>query len=93
MAKAKKSRRTRRQEAEKQRQRTDTSSVVEAIEVEPVVETSPEPEAIEETPTPQIRRKVVDFSQEYFYVYTDLRNIAIISLVLFVIMVGLLYVI
>ncbi len=96
MAKAKKSRRARRQEAERQRQKTDTTHVVETAElesVESIVEPSPEPEAVEEDSTSQIRRKVVDFSREYFYVYTDLRNIAIISVILFVIMVGLLYLI
>ena len=93
MAKAKKSRRARRQEAEKQRQKTGTSRVVETVEVEPVKETLPEPEAVEAAPIPQIHRKAVDFAREYFYVYTDIRNIFVITLVLFVIMIGLLYII
>ena len=93
MAKSKKSRRVRRQEAEKQRQRTDTSRVVEPVEVESVKETPPESEAVEAAPIPQIHRKAVDFAREYFYVYTDLRNIFVIAVILFVIMVGSLYII
>ncbi len=88
MAKAKSSRRTRRQEAEKQRQSTDSIPVV---DVTPTEVESPSVEADSSFAPP--RGKSVDFAQEYFYVRGDLRNMVIVSAVLFVIMVGLLYVI
>ncbi len=91
MAKSKKSRRARRQEIEKQRQKTADAAVT--PEVAPAVEAQPTPEAVEVAPSPKFNRKAVNFAQEYFYVYTELRNIFVIAVIMFIIMVGLLYVV
>jgi hypothetical protein len=40
----------------------------------------------------EFQRGDVDFAQEYFYVYTELRNVLIVTSILFLGMVGLLYV-
>lgn len=82
MAKSK-SRRARRQDREKQRQQSPITATVETEITEP---------AIVETVTPEpVARKAINFVQEYFYVYTDLRSMLVIAVVLFVVMVGLLY--
>jgi len=81
---AKRSRRARRQAKEK---RTVTSPIIKD-EVEPVVEEPESPEVVEETPVP---RNLVDFAQEYFYVYTELRNILIVAIIMFIVMAGLAY--
>ena len=36
-------------------------------------------------------RKSVDFAKEYYYVYTDLRNVIIIAIIMFGLMIGLGY--
>ena len=81
---AKRSRRTRRQAKQKQ---TVTSPPIKD-EVEPLVEEPAIPEVVKETPVP---RNVVDFAQEYFYVYTELRNILIVAIIMFIVMAGLAY--
>ena len=81
---AKRSRRTRRQQAAKQKQSTVSPAIqdeIESIEEEPEIS-----ETIEETAIP---RKVVNFAREYYYVYTELRNILIVAIIMFVVMVGL----
>ena len=82
MAKTKTSRRTRRQESEKQQQNTDSTPVAE--------ETTP---AVEASPAPQISNKSVNFAQEYFHIRSDLRNMIIVAVALFAVMVGFLYLI
>ena len=52
-----------------------------------VEETQP-PEIAEDAPIP---RKVVNFAREYFYVYTELRNILIVAIIMFIVMAGLAY--
>lgn len=90
-SKSRKSRRARRLEAEKQRQHI--AGPAKTSEVEPSIETPPPPALIETPSSPEFRRKSVNFAQEYFYVYTELRNILIIAVIMFALMVGFLYVI
>jgi len=55
---------------------------------------SPAPVAVEEPTTSPIvtaARKSVDFAKEYYYVYTDLRNVTIFAVIMFGLMVGLGY--
>ena len=90
MAKSKKSRRARRQESEKLRQQSEVKVPVTTVEaddvaVEPAVEIS--------ASEPALPRKAVNFAQDYYYVYTDLRNMLVIAVALFVVMFGLLYII
>lgn len=74
---AKKSRRARRQEAQKQSQPTPTASPAPAAETPaPVTE-------------PTANRKGVNFAAEYFYVYFDMRNVLLISVLMFVVLVAL----
>ena len=81
---AKRSRRARRQEAAKARQ------VVDSPQAALRAEESQKPEI--DAPTPQaVPRKTVNFAQEYLYVYTELRNVLIVALIMFVIMFGLAY--
>lgn len=57
-----------------------------------VVETAPQAPAVEPVkaaaPTPETNgaRKIVDFSKEYYYVYADMRNVAIVAASMFVLM-------
>ncbi|MBN1219347.1 MAG: hypothetical protein JXM69_10495 [Anaerolineae bacterium] len=52
-----------------------------------------------ESPTPDtstgqlVKRKTIDFVQEYAYVYKELRNVFIIAVLMFVVLVGLSFVI
>jgi hypothetical protein len=39
----------------------------------------------------QPRRKMVDFAQEYFYVYQEMRNILIVAIIMLLVMFGLSY--
>lgn len=75
---AKRSRRTRRQEASRQ----------------PVTPPEPpkekQPRVDEPAPAPG---KIINFSQEYFYVYAELRNVLIITVAMFLVMAGLAYLI
>ena len=81
---AKKSRRERRQETAKPKQ------VVTTPQVETSVEQTPKPEVT--APVPQSApRKVVNFAQEYLYVYIELRNVLIVALIMFALMFGLAY--
>ena len=86
MAKAKRSRRVRRQQTAKQKQ----VGVAPAIQdrVEAAVEEAEPVKIVEETAMP---RKVVNFAREYIYVYTELRNILIVAIVMFIVMAGLAY--
>jgi hypothetical protein len=90
-SKSRKSRRARRLEAEKQRQNIAGSAKI--PEVETSIETAATPAVVESPASPEVRRKSVNFAQEYFYVYTELRNIFIIAVIMFTLMVGFLYVI
>ena len=79
---AKKSRRTRKQTTDIQPQQASrpapipTSVAVEEPDTSPILA------------TPQ---KSFDFSEEYYYVYTDLRNVTIVAVIMFGLMVGLGY--
>ena len=78
---AKRSRQARRQALQRQTQ------VVE-------IETPPASKANNLTDEAQtLRRKTVDFIQEYAYVFKEMRNVIIVTLLMFVVMVGLAYVI
>jgi hypothetical protein len=55
---------------------------------------SPSDEATSEiSPGQSVKRKTIDFVQEYAYVYKDLRNVLIIAVVMFVVLIGLSFVI
>jgi hypothetical protein len=89
MAKSKKSRRARRQEAQKQAAKPIVTSpaptsVVEAVSATPGAST---PKQVETTPANN--HKMVNFAREYFYVYQDMRNVLIISVLMFAVLVGL----
>lgn len=74
---AKRSRHARRQQTVKQKQPV----------VSPIIKDEVEPlETVEETPVSQ---KMVNFAREYFYVYTELRNILIVAIIMFIVMAGL----
>jgi hypothetical protein len=90
MAKSKKSRRARRQKSEKSRQQSEVKAPATTVEVD---EVAVEPEVEIAASQPALQRKVVNFANEYHYVYTDLRNMLVIAVVLFVVMFGLLYII
>jgi hypothetical protein len=87
MAKSKKSRRARRQETAKQKQ--SPVSKLSTTEIESAAEETPSPEPVETIPEPVIKRKVVDYAKEYYYVYAELRNILIVAIVMFLLMLGL----
>jgi len=76
---AKRSRRARRQQSQQQR-----APATPPVETPVVVETPEEP---------AVRRKTVDFVQVYGYVYKELRNVFIIAVLMFIVLVGLSYVI
>jgi len=90
MAKSKQSRKARKQELEKRAQKEAVSSPA---------ATAPEADAPPQVDTPapvsepksSPMRKAVDFAEEYYYVYTDLRNITIVSVVMFALMFALGY--
>ena len=80
---AKRSRRERRQEVDSRRVPTPnvTSPVIgdfQDIPADPATSMDPS--------TPVASRKVVNFAQEYYHVYVELRNIIIISIFLFGVM-------
>ena len=95
MAKSKKSRRARRQATPKQRQNVVSQAtkeeVVSTADESAVPEPAPEPADRSSEPSP--KRKVVDFAKEYYYVYAELRNILIVAVVMFLLMVGLAFLI
>ena len=90
---AKKSRRIRRQESEKQR---NQMAVGPRVLSSPVAEPEVAPQsyitgpvtlpakAVDPNP-----RKSVNFAQEYFYVYNELQHIVIIAILMFIVMAGL----
>jgi len=94
---AKRSRRERRQEPGKQRQFTPppiTPVESPAVEVAPPVVRDELVLPVKAAQaTPANNRKAINFAQEYFYVYSELRNILIITVLMFVVMVGLSFVI
>jgi hypothetical protein len=89
---AKRSRRARRQQIEKQRRRTPDTTTA---KVTPAHVATPDTTVSTETvdPGPSTRRKAVNFAREYFYVYRELRNIFIIAVVMFAALLGLSFVI
>ena len=87
MAKSKKSRRVRRQETVKPKQNGGSAATVQSAgRVQ-----APTPAPVKPAPTPAVPRKVVNFVEEYHYVYTELRNVSLVAVAMFIIMVGLSY--
>ena len=78
---AKKSRRTRRQESQKQPKPTPPS--------QPLTVEAPAPVAEPAESAPAANRKGINFAQEYFHVYFDMRNVLIISALMFVVLIAL----
>lgn len=72
---AKRSRRPRRQDSERI--------------VQPAAPAAPAPEISKPANGPVSKNVAVDFAQEYFHVYQELRNILIVTVVMFVVMAGL----
>ena len=89
MAKAKKSRRARRQEIAKRKQSQTPVSPETTAAVEPAVEETSAPQPDEAAAQPVVKRNAVDFAKEYYYVYAELRSILIVATVTFLIMVSL----
>lgn len=83
MAKSKRSRRARRQQVEKQ----PPSPPV----VSPKPEAAAKAEAASAVSSKPSSRYAVDFATEYYYIYTELRNIFVVALVMFAVMLGLSY--
>ncbi len=103
---AKKSRRARRQEKQKQRQFSEKPTVADFPPPVTSVETpiaapqvvTPTPKAVTPLAEPvkaasPTRRKKVNFAQEYFYVYSELRGFLLITVIMFAVLVGLSFVI
>jgi hypothetical protein len=88
---AKRSRRARRQASGRQRQNVVDTTVVEAVPVGEVSDAAVS-KATVETSLP-VKRKTIDFAKEYGYVYKELRNVVIIAVLMFVVMIGLSFVI
>ena len=89
MAKSKQSRRARKQQTEKRLQQKATApTTAPEVEEQPQVIDTPEPVA---QPISGPIRKAVNFADEYYYVYTDLRNITIVSVVMLALMFALGY--
>lgn len=84
---AKKSRRTRRQEIQKQ-PKPVVAAQPEVTEVAAVPKEAA-PVIQEAQAGPVNNRKTINFAQEYFYVYYDMRNVLIISVLMFVVLVAL----
>ncbi|GAB4439235.1 MAG: hypothetical protein Kow0031_21130 [Anaerolineae bacterium] len=85
---AKRTRRERKQETEKRLQ----SGALPVPPVEVEEEVAPTPAPVEAAPAPA-RKTIVDFAREYYYVYTDMRNVTIIAVIMFALMFGLGYLI
>ena len=85
---AKRSRRVRKQQSSK----PTPQPVAAPVQPTPVAE-KPQPAAVEkQKPAPQpAANKLVNFAEDYFYVYTELRNVTIVAVLMFVIMFGLAY--
>ncbi|MDM8526669.1 hypothetical protein QUF58_00540 [Anaerolineales bacterium HSG24] len=84
MAKSKKSRRDRRLETEKRQQ---TSSEV-AYAASSAFSSVPKA-TLDGSKSSQSDTKTIDLGTEYYYVYTEIRNILAISVVMFAILFGL----
>lgn len=87
---AKRSRRERKQETEKRQQLVDAPQQASVAPAEAVA-SKPAPAAAPIEVGPSLARKTVDFAQEYYYVYTDLRNVTIIAALMIALMFGLGY--
>jgi hypothetical protein len=94
---AKRSRRERRQEIGKQRQffAPPITSVEPAeAEAEPSLVGDEFPPPLKAAQAaPLNNRKALNFAQEYFYVYTELKNVLIITVLMLAVMIGLGFVI
>ena len=88
---AKRSRRDRRLESNKSPRTTPQPRPATAATPVTEAKASPVSEAplIEAAPT----RKMVDFAREYFYVFQELQTIAIVAVVMFIVLIGLSYII
>lgn len=90
---AKRSRRARRQESQKSKQQkvTTPAPVAEApvVVAEVTAPTAPKAEAA----PPPSRKSLVDFTHEYYYVYSEIRSFLLIVVLMFVLMAGLSFVI
>ena len=84
MAKSK-TRRVRRQQSEKQSQPAATDQLAALVEEEPIALATDAPRGS--------GRKLVNFGEEYFYVYREMRSILLVAVVMFVVMIGLAYLI
>lgn len=89
---AKRTRRERRLETEKPRQTPAVSFPVEPEVYTPAAPPSPLMKAAEAVPANN-RKSIVNFAQEYFYVYRELVTIMAITILMFVVMIGLSFVI
>ena len=85
---AKKSRRARRDETQKQTKApvTPPAATVADSAALPVKTSAP---AAKTTAVPENQRKTLDFAREYFHVYYDVRNVVIIGVLMFVVLVTL----
>lgn len=90
MAKSKRSRRARRAENETQDQAVATDKPVASAPT--TVNGNDNQPADTSTSKPSFGN-TVDYATEYFYVYTEVRNILIIAVVMFVVLFGLSYLI
>ena len=83
---AKRSRRARKQTAARPQQTQSNQSTTATVE-------EATPKSVTSQPTPAVAASVsgksVDFGAEYYYVYTELRNITFVALAMFAFMVGL----
>jgi methionyl-tRNA formyltransferase len=90
---AKKSRRARREETQKQPKATiappPVITVAESAEL-PVLAPTTTPKVVT---TQENQRKTLDFAQEYFHVYFDVRNVVLIGALLFAVLIALAFVI
>lgn len=98
MAKSKKSRRARRQIKQKRAaveqvaERQSPATTGEAVRVGAVTDGSaPSGKTVDIASSNN--RKAVNFAQEYLYVYKEMRNILMISVVMLIVLVGLSFVI
>lgn len=54
--------------------------------VRPAAPAAPVPEISKPAAVPAVKNKAVDFAEEYFHVYQELRNVLIITVLMFVLM-------
>jgi hypothetical protein len=87
---AKRSRRERRLETEKQRPIPGESVPALAEAFEPVARLAmPTGPKGAEAVTTNNKKSVINFAQEYFYVYSELKTILVVTMLMFVVMIGL----